>query len=190
MAHSREKKKKLLDIFRGLDIKREDRNISVAEWREYLENCGEKDSFSNLEQSWQTLSNSDDLDEWIRDDMVCDEPCAAMFFHINCGLYPPPELLLTVADMFDIYMKGEGAISLEEAFFGKPTRNAGIYAARSTDEYKLYELALEQFRNKDSSMTKLEIAERHIEKYKLHIEPESLLRAFRRWDKTRAKGQY
>ena len=190
MTQNKEKNRELLSILRQYELKRDDRNERVAEWRDYLESCGEKARFRNLEQAWQTLSNSDDTLELYRDDMVCDEPLAALFFHVENGLYPPPELLLTAADMFRMYINGKGAISLEEVFFGQPTRNAGTYAARSVDEYNLYELALELFRKRNSKAIQLEIAERHIQKYQLHIESESLLRAYRRWDKTRAKGQY
>ena len=40
---------------------------------------------------------------------------------VGCGFYPPPEVLFAVHDAFDAYLAADGKLSLEEAFFGKPT---------------------------------------------------------------------
>ena len=50
-----------------------------------------------------------------------DQPPLAQFFdYVEGGLYPPPELLFTILDVWKTYRESAGKLSLEEAFFGKP----------------------------------------------------------------------
>ena len=44
--------------------------------------------------------------------------------------YPPPEVLMVIANQFGTYMANQGKISLEEAFFGD-SRGRGVYAKRA-----------------------------------------------------------
>lgn len=44
---------------------------------------------------------------------------------------PPLALLRVLHRQFERYMRAEGKLSLEEVFFGPPTKKAGNYAARS-----------------------------------------------------------
>lgn len=45
--------------------------------------------------------------------------------YFDMGVYPPPELLLTIGDMFQTYYHCKGKVSLEEVFFGKSKRGVG-----------------------------------------------------------------
>lgn len=47
--------------------------------------------------------------------------------------YPPPEILMVIANQFQYYMLMEGEISLEHAFFGDP-RGRGVYAKRALNQ--------------------------------------------------------
>ena len=61
---------------------------------------------------------------------------------IGCGFYPPPEVLFAVHDALETYLAADGKLSLEEAFFGKPTPKLGNYAARRHAERRKAFLAL------------------------------------------------
>lgn len=61
---------------------------------------------------------------------------------IGSGFYPPPEVLLAVHDAFEAYLAADGKLSLEEAFFGDPSRKLGNYAARRHAEIRKGVLAL------------------------------------------------
>lgn len=47
--------------------------------------------------------------------------------------YPPPEILKVIANQFQYYMLRQGAVSLENAFFGD-SRGRGIYAKRALSQ--------------------------------------------------------
>lgn len=84
-----------------------------------------------FEAEWQQMSqhyagivDREQLEEW------GDHPISALFNLVDDGLFPPPELLLTMTEMFTAYMAGRGKLSLEEAFFGPTKRKAGNFAQR------------------------------------------------------------
>lgn len=58
------------------------------------------------------------------------------------GFYPPPDVLFAVHDAFEAYLAADGKLSLEEAFFGKPTPKLGNYAARMHAERRKGLLAI------------------------------------------------
>jgi len=73
-------------------------------------------------------------------------PLHALFLWISFGLYPPPELLLTLADVFKRYMdKGGPPKALEEAFFGMPIRGAGTYARQTKSRSRELGIILDVF---------------------------------------------
>lgn len=47
----------------------------------------------------------------------------------DTATYPPPEILMVIANQFGYYMAQQGRVSLEDAFFGD-SRGRGVYAKR------------------------------------------------------------
>ena len=46
------------------------------------------------------------------------------------GSFPTPEVMLSIAKSFDLYLTAAGDLSLEEVFFGRPKRRGGNFAFR------------------------------------------------------------
>lgn len=67
---------------------------------------------------------------------VSETPLATLFYFIEMGMYPPPELLLALNDCWITYTANGGSISLEEAFIGKPKKGAGNYASRKRARFR------------------------------------------------------
>ncbi|GLQ98338.1 hypothetical protein [Dyella mobilis] len=63
-------------------------------------------------------------------------PLAQLFEYVEEGFYPPPDLLLTVLDVWNTYRQAAGDVELEEAFFGKPKPKAGSYARREMKKWR------------------------------------------------------
>lgn len=92
-----------------------------------------------LDAAWRTLAATEDYrlhsDYLLRGathngyDRKPLPPLAQLFDYVEAGLYPPPELLLTLWEAWFGYMQAEG--KLENAFFGPPVPKAGNYAARA-----------------------------------------------------------
>lgn len=54
-----------------------------------------------------------------------------MLFHaIDYGHYPPPEILIALRECWEEYIDGEGLVSLESAFLGRPKQKSGNFSAR------------------------------------------------------------
>ena len=182
----------LLECTKKLKHYNVDRNDRVANIRTELESAllqdlevndedGERDydfTYAQLEKTWQKLSEEYGVVD--RDSMASDEVLSSIFYYLEFGFYPPPELLLLLHERFDVYMAGEGDVSLEEAFFGPPHRKVGNYAARRRSNGLYGFSSFHLLQGKKQGFSQHEIAEKFIEENKLHVEPESLLRAVRR----------
>ncbi len=72
-------------------------------------------------------------------------PLHAFFLWVRYGLYPPPELLLGLADAFANYLDQKGEGELEVQFFGAKIKRAGNYARRSDKDSREIGRILETF---------------------------------------------
>jgi hypothetical protein len=63
---------------------------------------------------------------------------------ISEGLYPPPEFLMLISYILDMYFINEGDVELEEVFFGHRRKNTGNFAGRKANKRK-YEKRYEKF---------------------------------------------
>jgi hypothetical protein len=172
-----------LDFAKKLKHYDVDRNERVSQLRNELKGAllqsieddeGNYDfAYYHLERTWQRISPEHSRDD--RHDKVTYEPIDALFSYIRSGYYPPPELLLLLQERFDVYMAGEGELSLEEVFFGPPHRNAGNFAARSGKETSGF--AFKLIEGRSQGLSQIEAAEKYIEENNLHVEPESLVRS-------------
>ena len=124
-----------------------------------------------------------------------ENPLSALFFIIDMGFYPPPELLLALHDMYSLYKAFEGKLTLEEAFNGKPRKGIGNYAARKARDLTYASFSMELRRQRDSQLGKVAIAAGFIEKHKLYrdadtfIDADNFVRSHRRWKKAQTKAK-
>ena len=149
------------------------------------------DTNASLEPAWQILNEFfyGDMFERFEDEASFKLPVEEFIYHISNGFYPRPELLVAVASCFESYFSKKGEIELEEVFFGKNTKRIGNYSALTSrhPEIKLLESLLRRSKSPFSEkkgikpLTLNEAAEQVINKLKLNVDPESLLRKYRRY---------
>lgn len=94
-------------------------------------------------------------------------PLSQLFDYVEAGFYPPPELLLTLLDVWRTYLLAEGELSLEGAFFGKTVQRAGNHAARAAKERKNLGIAFALGDLQGQGKTKTEAVTELVEKYGL-----------------------
>jgi len=117
--------------------------------REVLDNCEGKPVLEELEHAWKLLElEYGTIEVFGREQKVVDRASietfadnrlAALMFSIDCGFYPPPELLMGLWFLWDEYLDAGGSKTLEEVFIGKPKRKVGNYAGqRSNSSNAMY----------------------------------------------------
>jgi hypothetical protein len=150
---------------------------SVSRNRRKLHQSENFPVLDSLEQSWATLNEFyGGIVKRDRDARVATTPFEAIVFHLEMGFYPPPELLLALADAYDVYRYSAGKITLEEAFFGPPRRKAGNHAKRRAQRAKLFWMSLEMQALVKEGSTKIQAAEQISERLGGTPEPESIIR--------------
>lgn len=120
-------------------------------------------------------------------------PLDAFLGLIRAGEYPPPELMLLVAEAFEFYFGARGSVSLEHIFFGREVPKAGNESARRKNQYvfEMFNHWTESNLRNEANLSQIQLAEKLIgiaKKYKLvdseFVEdPESFVRSWRRWKK-------
>ena len=105
----------------------------VREIREKL--LSHKTVLSGMEDDWQLITQSAamnlrleksvDIEDplGMRDDeKTSSTPLNAFRYYLDLGLFPPPEILLAIAECFERYFQAEGQLELEEVFFSRPRK--------------------------------------------------------------------
>jgi hypothetical protein len=95
------------------------------------------EAMGNLQKQWITLDRySDENFDW----RACENDIPnyrnlttvhAFVRSVIAGEYPTPEIILSLAKSFDLYLTAAGELSVEEVFFGRPKKRAGNFAGRS-----------------------------------------------------------
>jgi hypothetical protein len=149
----------------------------VADWRKRLEDSENYPILDALESTWEMLDSSygglikrDGLER------TSDSPLAALFFLLDSGFYPPPELLFALPEAFEEYKAANGTLSLEQVFFGPAKRKAGNYAQRSNKQFRDVWLEFEMHKLLNQGHTKIKAAEILSRRLGGKPEPESLVR--------------
>ena len=93
-----------------------------------------------LRSFWETIEREQALGSL--EHVEFSSPLEALIFCIRDGRYPPPEILLSAEECWSEYLQAGGTLTLEEAFIGKPVRNAGNFAARSHANNRKLSLAI------------------------------------------------
>jgi hypothetical protein len=123
----------------------------------------------------------------------------AFINQVTLGQCPTPELMLSIAKSFQLYLEADGNITLEEVFFGKPKQRAGNYARQSLNENRYLffhdtvsrDLALNSLLERFESIQ--EIAEKFLQSGAYYgdfdeeniIDVDVFLRGYRRWKQRR-----
>lgn len=160
----------------------------VSEWRNLLTNHYKNYPFrKEYKEAWDLLESHYEVID--REVKVAKTPLNAMLYYLEMGFYPPPEIMLSVADCFEQYMLSGGKIELEEIFFGKTQRGVGNYSARknrkSIIQFLDFRIMDEELKshlpNSNKAKSHISIAEEVINTFNSKEDPENLLRRYRRF---------
>lgn len=108
-----------------------------------------------------------------------DTPLALLFYFFGVGIYPPPELLLTLRDCWETYMASGGQLSLEEAFHGKLKKGVGNYVSRKKASSKRADMESDFASLLEQGLPNMAAANALSQIYGSKADPESILRTFR-----------
>tara|TARA_Y100000052_G_C2954123_1_gene89138 strand:- start:2768 stop:3445 length:678 start_codon:yes stop_codon:yes gene_type:complete len=146
-------------------------------------------SFESSVQTEFSLYSSVELERADTDEKIESgiTPLGDFLDSVSNGLYPPPEIMRTIAACFKYYLNARGKVSLEHIFFGRETVGVGNESARSSKENLMkgftfqYQFLL-QIR---PHLSQLEIAQEFLNHRGADdTDPESFLRNWRRWRKS------
>jgi hypothetical protein len=137
----------------------------------------------DIEESWELLdSHYDGIVNRKNISHEASSPLATLASLWEFGCYPPPEVMASIAETYNHYIRLSGAATLEEVFFGKPKRRLGTHSRQKASQDMLSHLAflIQCDKINDRPILQLERAIETIERYKSSKDPETLLRAYRR----------
>lgn len=146
-------------------------------------------SFESSVQTESSLYSSVELERADTDEKIESgiTPLGDFLDSVSNGLYPPPEIMRTIAACFKYYLNARGKVSLEHIFFGRETVGVGNESGRRSKENLMkgftfqYQFLL-QIR---PHLSQLEIAQEFLNHRGADdTDPESFLRSWRRWRKS------
>ena len=115
---------------------------------------------------------------------------------VSMGMYPPPEILLSIIECYEAYINAKGSLNLEDILCGKAQRGKGNFAKQKSieDKYNYFEYAfmgLIGVRFPDGSYiykNHTDAAEAMLKSLSDYdTDPESFLSSWRKWKRTRGK---
>lgn len=147
----------------------------LKEKRALLEDVEDYPALDALVRQWELIEGHGFIE---RDDLFeYGNSLSALEYFVDFGLYPPPELLLLIAEQYNSYLSGD--MSLDEAFFGKARPKAGGFRNDFWKNQKYLRLHFEIVSGKRANVKMIKVAEEFVKKYQLSIDPESLLKSYR-----------
>lgn len=161
-------------------------------WR-YVDNIRDRmikeasSEYYDMEHTWDRINQTADY-QLDRLEKSSNTPLEDFLYTSEFETYPKPEIIIFLSNCFRRYFNMEGEESLEDIFFGKNMRGIGNQAAKESrtkhlkvlsGKISLQEIETE-FGKLEKKRTELELAEDVVEEMKLQIDPESLLRKYRR----------
>ena len=149
---------------------------SNFDWRVHLRSCREEilSGPSDMESAYQKIIPSYEGQFWA-DRLYAEEfdnALEALSHYTGEGVYPPPELLDVVDDLFKVYLASNGRMSLEQVFFGAK----GTFAKRETKYFKKVQWQIALISGKNNGRSLQEVAEKFVQNHDYPADPESLLR--------------
>ena len=165
-----------------------DQWTAVQEWYEFLEsNKGDESWVDGYNEAWESIAP---LYEYKGKSCVdrgaecrsAETPLATLFYFVEMGFYPPPELLLALSDAWKSYEQCSGYVSLEEAFLGPTKKKAGNYARRHCGRMVKLRMAWQMTTLVRQGLTRIAAAERIAKDWErdgFHYEPETIVRTIK-----------
>jgi hypothetical protein len=152
-----------------------------------IKEANENTDYFDMECVWNRINDSDDY-QLDRLDRSAETPLQDFIYTSEFEMYPKPEIIIFLYDCFNRYFYMKGEESLEDIFFGKSQKGIGNQAAKKSrlEAVKHLSMIIQMekqgigFNRSEIKRTDLELAEEVIEMMKLSIDPESLLRKYRR----------
>jgi len=160
----------------------------AGEWFEFLEEDRDLDDpmMQTLNTAWDSM-DADFVDRGEKLRTTSDCPFSVMFYCLEMGMYPPPELLFVLQDCWAIYLNNIGHMTLEEAFLGPTVKGVGNYASRKHSRYRLLGLRWRLDALIREGKTKKEAAEILSNQYNGKPDADSILRMMRAFGSWLAK---
>lgn len=149
--------------------------------------------YSGFESHWELLCELSHHDILVRERKDLN-PLETFLYFVDSGFYPPPEVLMIVADCFNRYISSGGKTDLNKAFFENYQKKKLLV---DVDKFKKYwEFHSNWVPNKSGSLQC--VAEKYLlskieatdSEFKESIDVESFLRGYRRWKKDMNDGKY
>lgn len=159
---------------------------AVESWHQLLQNdsCDDYPILASFNKAWGALNDIYSFDNGPfmkrgRDCGASDSPLSTLFFYVEMGFYPPPELLLALSDAWHRYRQASGAYGLEDAFFGKSKKGAGNYSKRARSRSRMTWITLEFNELLREGKTRTQCAELISERLGGKPDADSILRGLR-----------
>ena len=158
---------------------------SYESWKEKYQDPPETGELSKLNRCFNAcLKEVNYVDQYFLNDSMGD-PLSDLKGYIDFGYYPPPEILLRITECFTEYYRCAGKLTLEEVFFGKPEKNSRNCASRIHKNFYGREFAFYLAIQKEPEKSLIKNAEKFVYENQLDIDPESVIRAYKRSTKKR-----
>ncbi|KPW00537.1 MULTISPECIES: hypothetical protein [unclassified Pseudoalteromonas] len=144
-------------------------------------------TINELEEAWEYLNKHFYSELNLERDrpLVSEDPLGKLAYFMELGIYPPPELLLKISEIYEVYMLQAGKVDLEESFYGKPIKGIGNFSGREAkkQDVKFLEmtLSMEAISNEKKKRSQYEVAEEYLRAKGSDEDPEHLLRKLRRY---------
>ena len=139
----------------------------VSRQRGYLDSLKNRPVLDSLSEAWGVLADQRH---------VAHTPFEALFFYVEMGFYPPPELLLALRDMWGQYLNGGGDLSLEQVFLGPSVKKGGNHAKRHRTWARDAWMSIQLQALKAEGHSTMKAAEMISERLGGKPEPESIVR--------------
>lgn len=141
------------------------------------------DTKAELEEAWAILRDTiySGIDADCGRDQPIDNPLKKLGYYLEFGMYPPPEVLISISETYETYIALKGKVDLEESFFGKPQKGKGNFSSRSDKNSDIHMLQLYLAVNSvTDKKSQYDVASDYLERKNSEDDPEHLLRKMRR----------
>lgn len=156
----------------------------IQQWRDYLEDIDDVPALESMCSQWSSIKDATgmDDDEYGRGSdlsRTAGTPLAALFYFIDMGFYPPPELLLGLHDAWLRYIGSNGKLSLEDTFLGPSQKGGGNFAKRRNAKLKKIYMTMNFCQKLREGKSRIQAAEEISTWLGGKPDPDSILRMMR-----------
>lgn len=192
-----EVRKLIATAFTGKDF---NSNQKSDDLRSLLEVANNYPALNGLEVGWGLLSKLYTVVE--REKHPTETPLESLLYYVDAGVYPPPEILIAIAQCFRTYFGGNGNLSLDECFFGEPHKKTSspAYIKNKQWSYSTFhdlfvtDSSVEENKSGVKQRNSLEedgeyyLNHFYGSEYAKIVDLDSFLRGYRRWKESRRKS--